>query len=138
VPAPDEIDLDQFRLTDDDTALVTVPAATSTSPSRRPPRPRHGEWFLRGPIPWSWIETATRLPGKALAVGLLVWREAQARHRTTVRITFAKAAKLGMHPDTARRALRSLEQAGLVCIAHWPGCGSDVTLLDAPKTEGAE
>jgi hypothetical protein len=30
--------------------------------------------FLKGPIPWSWIIRASELPGKALVIGLCLWR----------------------------------------------------------------
>jgi hypothetical protein len=42
---------------------VPPPAAGLT---RRPPRHRRGERFLKGPIPWPWISAAAALPGKAL------------------------------------------------------------------------
>jgi hypothetical protein len=32
--------------------------------------PRHGEAFLRGPIPFDWLATASQVPGAALHVGL--------------------------------------------------------------------
>jgi hypothetical protein len=30
--------------------------------------------FLKGPVPMPWLATAARLPGKALAVGIALWR----------------------------------------------------------------
>src|SRR5712691_4635882 len=30
--------------------------------------------FLKGPVPWTWIVRASQLPGKALIIGLCLWR----------------------------------------------------------------
>jgi hypothetical protein len=45
---------------------------------KRPPRHRPGEAFIKGTIPWVWLKTAARLPGKALPVALLLWKQAGA------------------------------------------------------------
>ncbi len=102
---------------------------TKVPRSSKPPRHRPGEWFLRGPIPWPWLETAARLPGKALAVALCLWREAGRGHRRIVKLCVARAG-LGVSEQAARRALRSLEAAGLVAVERAPGRGLEVTLLD--------
>jgi hypothetical protein len=102
----------------------------------KPPRHRPGEWFLRGPIPWTWLEAAARLRGKALALGLVLWREAGRRGgRRTVKLCLSRAG-LGLNESAARRALRSLEAAGLVRIDRQPGHGLFVTILDAPVADG--
>ena len=123
-----DLDLDQIDLAE---PVVSIPR-------RRPSRRCRGQLFLRGPIPWAWIDTAGRLPGRALLVGLFVWRQSFMRKSATVRITYAQLVKLGMHSRTAKRALRALDRAGLVCVAHWPGCGADVTLLGARKEGDGE
>jgi hypothetical protein len=98
----------------------------------RPPRHRPGEWFLRGPVPWPWLEAAARLPGKALALGLCLWREAGRRRCRTVKLCLARTG-LGVSEYAARRALRSLEAAGLVAVLRQPGRGLEVTLLETPR-----
>ena len=30
--------------------------------------------FLKGPIPWDWVIATAQLPGKALIIGLCLWR----------------------------------------------------------------
>ncbi len=98
--------------------------------SKSPPRHRPGQWFLRGPVPWPWLEAAARLPGKApLAVSLCLWREAGRRHRRTVKVCSTRLA-LGVSEDVARRALRLLACAKLVQIDRRTGRGLEVTLLD--------
>ena len=116
------LDLDKYRLPPE----MTAPAL----PRKRPPRHRQGEPFLKGPIPWPWLVQAARLPGRRMAVALLLWREAGCRKSRTVRFRLGQAGELGMAPDTARRALRNLERAGLVTVQRKPGQALEVTLND--------
>jgi hypothetical protein len=101
-------------------------------PPRRPPRHRPGEKFLKGPIPWRWVEAAAVLPGKALAVGLAVWREAGCAKARTVTVTLARLSRPGWSADTTRRAVQALERAGLVAVERLPGHALRVTLTEPP------
>jgi hypothetical protein len=131
MPANDPFDLDALRAPDADLAALL------SRPSRKPPRHRNGTAFLKGPIPWPWLKRACRLPGKALHVALLLWKEAGCRNNRTVSLCLARAAALGMHPDTARRGLRALAKANLVSIRNRPGRALEITLLEAPEDEPA-
>jgi hypothetical protein len=126
MPPPDPFDPDALRAPECDLA------ALRQRPSKRPPRHRPGEPFLMGPIPWPWLTAAARLPGKALQVAVLLWREAGCRKARTVPFCLARAAELGVKEDSARRALRRLVAAGLVGVPHPPGRGLEVTILDTP------
>jgi hypothetical protein len=126
-PTNDVLDLDRFRLPPNRTA----PA----KPKRKPPRYCKSE-FLRGPIPWPWLATAMKLPGRALAVALILWREAGIRKVMTVPLPPARLRQCGILPDAARRGLRALEQAGLLTIRRPPGRCLEVTILDAPAENG--
>jgi hypothetical protein len=116
-------------------ASEPVQAAAPTPRKKRLPRPRKREWFLKGPVPWSWLARAMALPGKALAVGLILWREKGWQKQRTVHFSLARAAGDGIPRTTARRAIRALERAGLVKILRKPGRGLEVTLLDS-QVEG--
>jgi hypothetical protein len=98
---------------------------------REPIAPRTGRSgkFLKGPVSWEWIRRAMRLPGKALAVGMMLWLEHGMTGRWTVHFCLARAAAEGIPTTTARRAIRVLERAGLVTILRKPGCGLEVTIL---------
>jgi DNA-binding transcriptional ArsR family regulator len=85
--------------------------------------------FLLGPLPWGWLDRAARLPGQALAVGLILWFRhgltgAKALRLCLERVGFAVSEQAG------RRAVRALEGAGLVSVVRRPGRGLDVTILD--------
>jgi hypothetical protein len=100
-----------------------------TSRRGRPPRHRPGEWFLKGPIQWAWLDRAARLPGSALAVGLALWWEAGRRNRRTVRLCLGRVG-LGVSEQAARRALRALEGAALLSVRCEPGHGLEISLLE--------
>jgi DNA-binding transcriptional ArsR family regulator len=113
--------------------------ATSTAPVR-PQKPRHrqGELFLKGPVPWNWLQVASQLPGKALAVGLTVWHLAGLQSKNTVRLAPSKTRSLGLSPRVARRGLRALEDAGLVSVGRHPGRSPDVSLQKASEPERSQ
>jgi hypothetical protein len=104
---------------------------------KKPPRHRQGEKFLRGPIPWNWLQQAARLRGSALPAALLVWFEAGCRQSRTVPLCLTRAAEFQLSPDTMRRGLRRLEAAKLVSIRRPPGRGLLITILDAPVAPNA-
>jgi len=84
------------------------------------PLPRHDrnkkEKFLMGPIPWNWMVRAAHCPGKALAVGNMLWHLAGLRggdakvklsnHRVLSEMNLSRSSK--------SRALDALEKAGLI------------------------
>jgi hypothetical protein len=118
---------DQFRLPESMTAPIPPPS--------RPPRHWPQEPFLKGPIPWAWLARAGRLRGKALAVGLVLWRRAGVARKRTVRLYQARPEGLGLNEHSARRGLRALERAGLVEVRRRPGRGLDVTILEVRAEE---
>ncbi len=109
-----------------DAVQYAMPTAGKQHRSRSP-RPRR---FLKGPVPWPWLLKAMQLPGKALAIGLMFWKESGCARRTTIHFCLSRAVAEGVPITTARRAIRALEQAGLVEIERLPGRGLKVTLLD--------
>jgi hypothetical protein len=112
---------------------IQTPAPTAKQ--RRPPRCRSRDRFLKGPIPWPWLQRAMVLPGKALAVGLMLWLQRGLTGRRTVLFCLTRAAADGIPTTTARRAIRELAAAGLVTIQRRPGRGLEVTLNDPPPSE---
>jgi DNA-binding transcriptional ArsR family regulator len=119
---PDPFDLKQLALPTRPPLLVTATTA--------PPRHRPGEKFLKGPIPWSWITAAAALRGKALLVGLDLWREAGCRKARTVPLNLSHLADtFDISRLTVQRALKALTGAGLVSVAERAGRPPLVTLL---------
>lgn len=116
---------DRFQLSDSD--------LQSLAGRKRLPRHRRGERFLRGPIPWSWIAVAMKLPGRAWHVGTIVWFLAGLQKSSVVSIQYGLAKGAGLDRQVVRRGLRQLELAGLVLVERKPGRCPVVTLLAAPN-----
>jgi hypothetical protein len=120
LPGTDPFDPDRW-------ATDAGPAPPADPKPRRLARTRKPNRFLKGPVPWPWLVRAMRLPGKALAVGLMLWWQAGCCGQRTVYFSLTRAAANGI-PTTARRGLRQLEGAGLVTARRRPGHGLEVTL----------
>jgi hypothetical protein len=127
-PSADGFDPDALRLPPGAIGDTTRPV--------RPPRHRPGEAFLKGPIPWSWMATACRLPGAALAVASAVRYRAGRTRPDAISLGLADlSGSLGVLPRSARRGLAALEGAGLVAVVRRSGCKPLVTIRDLPEPE---
>ena len=103
--------------------------------SRKPPRKRPGEKFLKGPIPLNWIAQAARLPGKAIQVGMALWFLAGIKDRRTVALSGSVLEDFGVNRYAAYRGLKVLEDAGLVSAKRHPGRTPIVTILEFKKPD---
>jgi hypothetical protein len=134
VTEPDDFDPrfdpDRLAIREDQT-----PRPSAESRGRQSARAKKGEWFLKGPVPWAWLKRAMALPGKALAVGLILWRERGCRRQDTIYFDQTCAARDGVPKQVARRALRQLEKAGLIIARRRAGRGFDVTILNVPPAD---
>jgi hypothetical protein len=112
---------------------VATRSKTPLQPGRRPPRHKKGELFIMGPLPVNWFQLASRLPGKALHIGLEVWFWAGLQRNRTVSISLSNLRTApGVSRQPASRGLAALEKAELVAVVRWPGRKPLVTLLDVP------
>jgi hypothetical protein len=109
----DPFDLDQLKL--------PVGAVGKPKSSNRLPRHKAGERFLRGPIPWRWLETAGRLPGKALHVAIALWLLASIKKTRTIRWEPSTAEAWHLNYQAFYRGLAALEGAGLVSVQRHRG-----------------
>jgi hypothetical protein len=103
--------------------------------SRKPPRHRQGEKFLKGPIPWEWMTEAARLPGKALKVGIALWFLAGVQRKRTVTLSGSALRDLDVSRFAGYRALTALEKAGLVSVQRHIGQNPVVTILEFKKPD---
>lgn len=85
-----------------------------------------GELFLRGPIPWVWLQRAMALPGRALHVALHLWLMSGILKGAVVAINLSR---LSVDRSAASRGLAALEAAGLVRATRRPGRKPVVTIL---------
>lgn len=117
IPNPKELSLEESR-------LHLVPK------NNKLPRHKQGEKFLKGPIPYIWLTKAGILPGKALHVAIALWFQAGIIGKPTVKLSPKIMQELGVERRTGYRALKSLENAGLVSVERHVGRTPIVTLLD--------
>jgi hypothetical protein len=113
-------DLNRYRL----------PPIGETQILRPAKRKRHNHPFLKGPIPLLWLETAAKLPGKCLHVGLALWYLAGVQKSNAVALGNARLQKLGVDRDAKARCLKALQEAGLITVDQQPGRNPRVTFLE--------
>ncbi len=107
-------------------------------PKAKSPRPGPGEKFLKGPIPMSWLSKAARLKGQALHVGMALWFLAGIKRNGTVALASSVLEDLGVSRYSEYRALRELEDAGLITVDRHNGRNPVVTILDGLASNKAE
>ena len=110
------------EIAEGDLSLLEQPA-----PKRTPSRDR----FLKGPVPWHWLVAAAALPGKALVVGLCLWRLSGATKKTTVMLGSEELKPFGVDRAAKSRAISALESAGLITATHKEGRFPIITLIGA-------
>ena len=101
-------------------------------------RGKRQQRFLRGPIPWPWLEAAARLPGKALPVALALRYRAGLERKDSVTLPAGLLTAMGVDRFAKARALAALERAGLIKVERRPGRGPVVTLVEAPDGNEGE
>lgn len=100
-----------------------------------PPRHRQGEKFLKGPIPWDWITTASKFSGKgkALHTAIACWFLAGRINQRTIDLSHTLLREMGVNRNAAYRGLEVLEELGLVSVVRRNGCCPRVTINDFQK-----
>jgi DNA-binding MarR family transcriptional regulator len=110
----------------------------STVQNTRVPRHHANGHFLKGPIPLTLINQATRLPGKAWHVYAAIWYLVGINRHSTVNLTNTALKQFNVSRDSKYRALKALEKAGLLTVVRTNGKNSVVTLLDHKETESCK
>jgi len=118
-------DLDQCRVPDKAGQLIK--AKLTVMPKARKARTE----FLKGPIPLSWLLRVMKIPSKApLAVALAIWFEAGRRRSNEVKLTTAILNRFNVNRKAKYRALKMLEEVGLIHVYRKPRCNPVVTILE--------
>jgi DNA-binding transcriptional ArsR family regulator len=91
-------------------------------------------YFLRGPIPLDWLTACREMSGKTIMTALAIWWQSGMHDtREGLKITTKGLARFGVDRKAKDRALKSLEEAGLIAVAREPGKNPVVGILDGPK-----
>jgi hypothetical protein len=86
--------------------------------------------FLAGPIPLRWLETAAKLPGKALHAGIALWFAAGLAKTARVPLSNISGCRFGLDRNSKYRALNWLEGARLISVERGLGKTPVVIILD--------
>ena len=84
-----------------------------TLPSTRRYPSREIQPYIRT-MPLAWVQRASPLKGKALAVGVAIWYAAGRRKSLSIKLRSSLLRDFGIHRHSGYRALQELEKAGLV------------------------
>ena len=133
------IKVEQVDITDRDINKIYKELGINTpiQPRYRPFRrqSKAQEPYVRT-IPLSWIHQASRLPGKALQVGIAVWHLVGVSKSRTVTLTRSRLGQFGLHHETGRRGLLALEKAGLVRVERSGNKSPRITPVKVTETKG--
>jgi hypothetical protein len=102
-------------------ADVTVLDPGGETAGRRP---------LRGPVPWTWLHPALKLPTPAVRVAVACWLQAGWEQSAAVGLPLSGWADLGLTRFSAGPGLARLQEAGLVAVERRARRPPLVTLLD--------
>ena len=86
-------------------------------------------FFLHPQVQLAWIEGAAQLGIQALVVGILLQFRALRSRKESVTLPKNFLAKFGISRGVKQRALKTLENAGLVRVAKVVGQSTKITLL---------
>ena len=93
-------------------------------------------WFIH--LPWRVFSVVAPLPGKALAVYMVAWREALMHGSSVVTLTSTSLRLCGITRDEKAQALACLEAAELVTLTRQRGKNPQITLLALVDRFGRE
>jgi hypothetical protein len=99
-------------------------------------RPLPKRRFLKGPVPWTGLCAAARLPGQALAVFIAIHHRAALTGSATITLPKNLLVELGISRDAKARALHALQEASLVAVGRVNGRSARIRLLAAAKHGG--
>ncbi len=100
-----------------------------TAPKKPAGRARKVQ-FLVGPIPWDWLSSAAKLPGKAFHVSLALWHVARLTKSRKVKLQQCHLRSFGIGRRAVSAGLTVLEGRGLIGLEKKPGSRPMVTILD--------
>jgi hypothetical protein len=89
--------------------------------THRQPRKTSQSYFLKGPIPLWWLTRASKLPGKATALGIALWWLRGMSKDDSFKLTGKALEAMNVSRDAATDGLRRLEVDELVSVERAKG-----------------
>lgn len=119
-----ELDLDSFRLSEEQVALMV----RHKKKIRRRKAKRNG-WIFTCYVQGEWIEKAAHLRGRCLHTALALVHRAKLHKSSCVVLRKETLRRFGLSVATTRRHLDLLENAGLINVTHQKGRRPRVVLV---------
>lgn len=119
-------DLDSLKLTSEDLAAIAA-ARLDKAPKRH-----RNELFVRGPFQLQQLLAVAGLPGKALAVWLLVHHQVRMTRKAEVTLPAMLLTTANIDRYAKMRALRDLERMRLIHVRRMPGQMPRISLAKLP------
>ena len=85
--------------------------------------------FIKGPIPFKWIQTASLLGANEARMAWLLWFLYGVNKGAAFTVSNNRAAEFGIERRQKYRALSSLEKAGLISVKGRPGTAQKITII---------
>ena len=124
-----EFDLEAFRLSAGEDHIPNVKRRVS---KQRIVPNQTSDWFIKGPIPGSWIGKAANLSGHTLHVALTIFYVSGLKSSQTIIVGRFHFDRFGVNKDMARRGLIELQKAGLITYSK-AGQKFQVTICNNEK-----
>jgi hypothetical protein len=130
---PDVFDPTQLKLGGSDATVPEVPDAAIPVQKVEPVYlQRRKEKRYIPSLPIGQFDRACVLPGKSLAIYLLLWRQTRVEKKQVVTLTSTSLQTHGISRHQKETALHRLEAAGLIAVQRRGRRNPEVTLLDLP------
>jgi hypothetical protein len=99
--------------------------------------PTHRPQFLLGPVCLDWLAKASKRPGKALAVAIILIHIGRITGNPNwVKLKPSLLKKFGVHRNAGYRAIEQIEQAGLIEVKQRKRGAAVVVSLVNPVPRG--
>ena len=86
--------------------------------------------FIKGPLPLDWFIVAAGLPCGATQLALVLWYLSGLKKSTTVSLPNKPLQEMKIGRNSKRRALKALEDAGLIKVEQKKGSSPVVRILE--------
>jgi len=110
-----------------DAAIPTTRLAFNSRTGKHVEKPKAVR-FIRGPIPFDWMQKANALPGKAGAVSLALWFLRGVKSSTTFAVSAEAESLAACSRQAFARGLAALEAEGLILIQRKSGARPIITI----------
>lgn len=99
------------------------------------PIKREYDYFLRGPIPFSWLARAANLRGKSFQVSVLIWFHYFLLRKPEFKIQKKFREKFGVGRKSFYSSLAELEEAGLIKTISQKGSSRTIQIIEESGDE---